>query len=108
MIRSRHHGQHTAGPPSLVGVGTLCKRERQRRMNPPPLHGAGKPSIHFFLSASEPLGLRLLDSGPTVLGSWRDLGGTGRAAGTGNGGPRGGSSYQPVLVHMLGAFRGWL
>lgn len=67
MVSSRFYAQHRADPPSPVGVGTLCRRERQRKgWIPLPLLGAGRPSIHFALSASEPLVLELWTQAPLL------------------------------------------
>lgn len=95
---------HSTGQihPPLWGWGHYAEEKGKGRVGFPCLFLELEDLASVSIRAPGP---RALDSGPTALGSWRDLGGTGRAAGTGHGGLRGQSNYQPVLVHVLGAFR---
>lgn len=107
MVSSRLHAQHREGPPSSVGVGMLCRRERQRKGESPYLFlELGDLAFTFSSQHQSPPGPQASGLMPHCSGimkrsQWYRESSWNRAVGALGEQP----SYQPVLVHVLGAFR---
>lgn len=98
--------KYREGPPSSVGMGTLCRRERQRKAESPYLFlELGELASTFSSQQQNPWFSGLWTQAPLLWDHGETSVVQGEQLELGNGDPRGQSSYQPVLVHVLGAFR---